>query len=516
MVRKRILLLLGLLALIWGCSSPAQTQVTLEVDGKVYSFSTRSSTVREVLAEAGVKLGPYDKVEPDLWAEIIPGTYIRVIRIEYKLESIRRSIPFESRIIRSEALPPGERKLVQPGLNGEEEIIYRITLENGVEKAREIASTRVITPAQDEIIVVGVENFLSSVPISGTIAYLSGGNAWLMKLSSSTRRPITTWGDLDGRVFELSPDGKYLLFTRREDGNKLNSLWVVTATIAGDEPKPLGLEGILYAEWEPGTGEEGVYRFAYSTGERTTGSPGWKAHNDLWIATWHPFESLQTTPIITAWENVPYGWWGVNFRWVPGKKMFAWATAESIGFVDGETGVITQLLSFAPYYTYGEWVWVPPLSPSPEGNFIATVIHGPPVSGELPQDSPLFEIWILSLDGRIKLRWAENTGMWSHPHWSPMYPKGDFILYGQANEPFYSRTSLYKLYLADRDGSNRRIIFPPPLEPGLQDPSQVSWSPYGLQFVVSYQGNLYLVDVEKKQYFQLTGDGNSFNPRWAR
>ncbi|MCS7285782.1 MAG: G5 domain-containing protein [Anaerolineae bacterium] len=515
-MRQGIFLVVGLFLLVWGCSTPAQTPVTLEVDGKIYSFSARGTNVREVLAEAGVKLGPYDKVEPDLWVEVGPGTHIRVIRVEYKLESIRRPIPFESRVIRSEALTPGERKLVQPGISGEEEIIYRVTLENGVEKARDIASTRVITPAQDEVIVVGVEKLLSSVPVSGTIAYISGGNAWLMRFSSNSRRPITTWGDLDGRVFELSPDGKYLLFTRREEGNKLNSLWVVTATIAGEEPRPLGLEGILYAEWEPATGANGIYRFAYSTGEKTAGSPGWKAHNNLWIATWRPFESIKATPVITAWESIPYGWWGVNFRWIPGKNLFAWATAESIGVLDGEKGVITPLISFAPYYTYGEWVWVPTLSPSPEGDFIVTVVHGPPVSGEQPQESPLFDVWVLSLDGQIKIRWAENTGMWSSPHWSPSYAGKDFILYGQANEPFYSRSSLYKLYLADRDGSNRRVVFPPPLEPGLQDPSQVAWSPYSPQFVASYQGNLYLVDVGKRQFFQLTGDGNSFNPRWAK
>jgi hypothetical protein len=513
---KKGFIFIATILLLSACSTPAQKPITLEVDGKVYSFSTQALTVREALAEAGVKLGPYDRVEPDLWVEVAPGTHIRVVRVEYRLESFRRPIPFEPRTIRSEALPPGERRLIQPGINGEEEIVYRVTLEDGVEKGREIVSTRVITPAQDEIVVVGVEKFLSSVPISGTIAYLSGGNAWLMRLSSNSRRPITTWGDLDGRVFELSPDGKYLLFTRREEGQKLNSLWVVTATIAGEEPKPLGLEGIIYAEWEPGTGQDGTYRFAYSTAEKAFGSPGWKAHNDLWIATWEPFASLKAAPVITAWENVPYGWWGMNFRWIPGKDLFAWATAEGIGLVDGRTGVVTPLLSFAPYYTYAEWVWVPPLSPSPDGDFIATVVHGPPVGGEQPQDSPVFEVWLLSLDGKIKVRWAENTGMWSHPSWSPSYSGGDFILYGQANEPFYSRTSLYKLYLADRDGSNRQVIFPPPLEPGLQDPSQVSWSPFGPQFVVSYQGNLYLVDVKGKQFFQLTGDGNSFSPRWAK
>jgi len=342
-----------------------------------------------------------------------------------------------------------------------------------------------------------------------------------MREASGTRRPITTWGDLDGRVLELSPDGRYLLFTRKEEGPKLNSLWVVTATIAGEEPQPLGIEGVLYAQWEPESGIEGFYRFAYSTGKGISGPPGWEANNDLWIATWQPFTTtVEATPVITGWEEVPYEWWGVNFRWMPGDKLFAYATAESVGVVDAETGVITPLLNFAPYYTYSEWVWVPTLSPSPEGRFIATVIHGPPLGDEPPEDSPVFEVWFLSTDGKVKIKWAQNTGMWASPRWSYSYAltnrKADFIVYGQANEPFRSQTSRYRLYVADRDGSNRRVIFPPPMEPGLTDPSQLAWSPYGPQFVVSYQGNLYLIDIEARKISQLTEDGNSFQPCWAR
>ncbi|RLC79296.1 MAG: hypothetical protein DRI61_08205, partial [Chloroflexi bacterium] len=49
----------------------------MEVDGKIYALSTTASTVREVLAQAGVELGPYDRVEPDLWEEVRPGMSIR-------------------------------------------------------------------------------------------------------------------------------------------------------------------------------------------------------------------------------------------------------------------------------------------------------------------------------------------------------------------------------------------------------------------------------------------------------
>ncbi len=517
-----LVLILGAM-LAAACSSPPEEiHLKLEVDGKIYAISTTASTVREVLAQAGVELGPYDRVEPDLWEEVSPGITIRVIRVQYELETETRPIPYQRRVIRSEALAPGEKRLVQPGADGTEELVYRITVENGVETERQLVSTRVITPAMDEIVVVGIKSSLPSVPFSGTIAYLSGGNAWIMREASGTRRPLTTFGDLDGRVLALSPDGRYLLFTRKEESPALNSLWVVTATIAGAEPVSLPITGVLYAEWAPQSPQDGEYIFAYSTGEGTAASPGWRAHNDLWLARWRPFTpEVDASPVITAWEDAPYGWWGVSYRWIPGGELFAYATAEEVGVVDVETGRRTALLKFAPLYTYSEWVWVPHISPSPDGKFIAATVHGKPLGDEPPQDSPVFDVWVLSTDGKVEILWAQNTGMWAAPHWSPSYESEsggvvDFVVYGQANEPFHSQTSRYRLYVADRDGSNRRVIFPPPMEPGLADPSQLDWSPYGPAFVVSYQGNLYLVDVKEHKFHQLTEDGNSYRPQWAR
>ena len=68
----------------------------------------------------------------------------------------------------------------------------------------------------------------------------------------------------------------------------------------------------------------------------------------------------------------------------------------------------------------------------------------------------------------------------------------------------------------DRDGSNRRVLFPEEGAPGL-DPQQVVWSPEPLAaeggadmaywIAVVYQGNLWLINSQTGEAQQITGDG---------
>src|SRR5207244_3157557 len=115
------------------------------------------------------------------------------------------------------------------------------------------------------------QNAVASVDVHGTLVYLAQGNAWLMRNSSADRRPLTFEGDLDGRVFDLSPDGKYLLFTRTGATN-LNTLWLADTVILEEKPRRVPLDDLLYAQWAP----DGSNQVAYSTGEKTSGAPGWK------------------------------------------------------------------------------------------------------------------------------------------------------------------------------------------------------------------------------------------------
>ena len=51
---------------------------------------------------------------------------------------------------------------------------------------------------------------------------------------------------------------------------------------------------MMYFTYDYGEWSSDGHRFTYSTAERTEGSPGWKADNDLWIAS---FVETGTHPI---------------------------------------------------------------------------------------------------------------------------------------------------------------------------------------------------------------------------
>ena len=530
-----LVLAVGLLTLL-ACGPPEPMPVTIVVDGGQRVVQTTGATVRDVLAENGVTLGELDRVEPDLWVETTPGMTVTVVRVEEKLEAVREVVPFQHKTVKSEAMAEGETRLIQPGANGEVEIIYRLILEDGVEVARNELRRATINPAVDEIVVVGTQGALVSVPISGTIAYLSAGNAWLMREASGGRRPLTSEGDLDSRVFALSPDGRQLLFTRSggtDPTAPLNTLWVITTTVLGETAQSLGLAGLSYGQWS----SDGR-RFAYSTAERTAGSPGWKANNDLWIASFTEAGRgpISVTQVLSPSAESVYSWWGTHYAWSPDGRYFAYAQADQVGLIDAVSGERTPLIQFPVYHTYGEWVWTPGLSWSPDSRFIACVVHGPSETGEeSPEDSPIFDLWVLSTDGQVKVQLVSQAGMWAAPCWSPVQqsPEPDFgelsravegpvsgrqessIAYGRAQEPYNSQLGLYDLYVMDRDGSNKLKLFPSGDEVGLEAP-QMAWSPYGDPLVIAHKGNLYRLDVANGRLQQLTADGESGHPRWSR
>jgi len=498
-------------------------------DGTSLTVIARSDiSVRALLEKMEIPIGRDDEVEPDLWREVENGMTITVTRVEYGEETEVRPLPFRQRVIRSEAMPAGERKLLQLGSEGREEIVYRLVIKDGQVAEREEVLRHVAERPVDEIIAIGIVSDLPSVPISGTLAYVSGGNAWVMRGTSGSRRPLTSWGDLDGRVMALSPDGDWLVFSRVEPDapeRSLNSLWIVGTTILNEEPQPLGIQGVVYAEWF----SDGR-RLLYSAAERSGSSPGWRAHNDLWqadISGLKPAGRRTGGEVITAtstllWEAASdevYGWWGTNFALSSDDRRVAFGRPHAIGLIDLWSGSETVLLEFAVYHTYGDWVWLPELSWSPDGRFIASSAHGQPKYGGRPEESPFFDMWVLDRLGMVQALMAEEAGMWAAPHWSPARAAADgraesFIVYGVARNPRDSHSSRYDLYVMDRDGSNRMRIFPPAGWEGVVAPD-LAWSPAGWQLAVAHDGHIYLVDALTAEVTQLTADGHSAGPRWA-
>jgi len=243
--------LLLILVLLAACAVPESfPTVTLIADGETRTFSTNALTVRDLLAEAGVVLDEDDRVEPVEPTFVEDGMTVRVIRVEVHLETEQREIPFERRTVREASLPEGETRLLEPGVTGLEEFTYRITVEDGVQVERKLIRRSILQEPRAEVVLIGVQPELKPVPITGTVAYIANHNAWVMQTMSPNVRRLTHTGDLDGRVFSLSPDGTYLLFTR-------SSAAAIPSVEEGESASSVGITATVTATATLAPGEEG-------------------------------------------------------------------------------------------------------------------------------------------------------------------------------------------------------------------------------------------------------------------
>ena len=536
---KHLLHILFAFLIAWGAACTPQEEVpgirvSLIADGRERTFAYAVPvTVGEFLRDpkVNVELNELDRVNPPPFTQISDGMRVTVVRVTERTDCEQSEIPYRQSTLLNEGLQPGEQRVGQAGQNGTLEVCYRVKFDDGVEAERvEISRTVIIAP-RDEIIYVGPTGEVEPVPITGALAYISNGNAWIMRGSSTTKRPLTTTGDLDKRVFTLSASGKQLLFTRKipqtEGENTFNQLWLLPDTTQDQMPVKLIPGDVLYADWMPNIDNT----ITYSTGEARAAAPGWQAYNDLWRMRIDPQtgEALNVAQLIERSTGGLYGWWGTRYDWSPDGQKLAWVQADSVGLVDLQAGILEPpLLRFSVFLTRADWSWRPTVSWSADGALILTTVHGPPVGRELPENSPAFDIAVAATDGSYSASVIKYAGIWAAPQFSPFlddedsrFPRG-YLAYLRSRDPFNSINGEYDLYVADRDGSNARKVFPPDGQPGIAAQQSIfhnqefAWSPTGRQIALIYQGNLWIVDVESRVAHQLTLDGGATNPVWTR
>jgi hypothetical protein len=534
MMEKRLYHLISLLfmfaSLIFsGCSSTPTPETKIEihilVDGQEQVLRLPpGSTVQEALDGAGIVLGELDRVDPVAYTVLADQTLVTVIRVREEFEVEQVVIPFEQQNQPSEFLSEGEQQPLQLGENGVQEITYRRIYENDVEVSKNPIKVVTIKEPVPQIMLVGVQSVFTPLTLPGRLVYLSDGNAWMLEGNTANRIPIVTTGDLDGRVFQISDDGEWLLFTRSgEEDGIINSLWAIKI----DDPAleiDLDVQNIIhFADWVPAT----ELQVAFSTVEARQAAPGWQANNDL---RWRDFSlnawlsSVKT--IVDTNSGGIYGWWGVDYAYGLGPVDIAYAGPDQVGIINQEGITPTVLLDITPLQTRSDWAWVPGLNWSPDGQVIFTVDHAAPSGVESPEESPNFDLMAIPLSGGDPLHLVKGVGMFAYPLPSPILvkPSGERsyqVAYLQAIFPTQSETSRYRLVVMDRDGSNQREIFPPAEAAGL-DPQRAwgAWSPQplvgmnGLALAVLYQGNIWLVETATGESWQVTGDGRINRLAW--
>ncbi|MBN2385944.1 MAG: G5 domain-containing protein [Anaerolineales bacterium] len=511
---------LALLLLLTACAAPRVRQNELAVsviaDGVRQQVSLPAgSTVQDALDTLELGLGQLDRVDPPVYTILSEGTGITVTRVREVFETQQVLIPFEHQELRNESLPAGESRLIQPGQNGLKEITIRHLYEDEVEVSSSVVSETLLQPATAEIVMVGVQTPFAPLPIPGRIVYMATGNAWAMEGTTAVRRPLVTTGDLDGRVFSLSPDGEYLLFTRRSEQDpteEINTLWAISTTSPNPTLINLRVSNVVhYAGWVP----ESRYTIAYSTVEPRATAPGWQANNDLYYMIFHAWgQRGNSRRILDSNAGGIYGWWGTVFAPSPDGRQIAYTRPDGIGLVDAAEGGLVSLLDITPLNTHSDWAWIPGLAWGADGRTLFVVTHAPPSGLVSPEESPFFDLTALSLANSANVRISTQTGMFAYPASSParfLDPEKSYRLaYLEAIFPAQSETSRYHLIVMDRDGSNRQVLFPDEGLPGIEPQTPV-WAPVltdGGDFIaLLYQGNLWLVDSISGQAQQITGDG---------
>lgn len=509
------------LLLLAGCVAPQvrQGQITVQVmaDGKQVQVEVPAgSTAEDALSAAGVILGELDRSEPPLYTVLNDGSSVRLIRVreEFTIEQV--VIPFEEQVVRNESLPEGQEYWLQLGENGLMENTIRRVYEDGVEVSSAVVKSVVIKEAVPQIKMIGVQRPFAPISIPGRLAYLVDGDAWVMEGSTANRRQVLTTGDLDGRVFSLSPDGSWLLFTRRsQEESAINTLWAVNLEVPGSEPIDLQVTNIIhFADWKPGS----VLTIGYSTVEARAAAPGWQANNDLGLLSFTSAGRVRHLPtILEANSGGLYGWWGTEFAWAPDGFRLAYARPDSVGILELSDGSMNPILELTPLQTFSDWAWVPGIAWGPQGDVLFSANHLP------PPESPLFNLMALPLLEGAPITLASQVGMFTYPVTSPSreLPSGEQayqVAYLQALFPDQSDSSRYRLMVMDRDGSNRRSLFPPEGMIGIE-PQRVVWSPEPLEnggFAIAflYQNNIWLVDASSGTAWQVSGDGLTSRISW--
>lgn len=470
------------------------------------------SSVKQALETAGITMNALDKTDPISTTLLSENTTITITRVKEDFLIEQAIVPFEQQTIKNESLPEDQSLLIQAGANGIQQNTWRILYENGIETSRTFVSSEITQAAKPEIVMIGVQSPFTPQTISGLIAYISSSSAWVMENSTLNRRLVVSTADLDGRVFSVSPDREWLLFSRlsNEEG-AINTLWVVNLKSEASEPISTGISNVVnYADWVPGRGRT----IAFSTVDPVPTAPGWNANNDLLL---YRFDAdgkpLETKLIVDKNSGGISGWWGASYEWSTDGSKVAYARPDSIGLVNLESGALIPLAEFDVYNTGSDWAWVPGIKWSPDDQSLFTTLL--PASSNGTMSIPALSVILVNAHKVINL--VPNCGLFCYPNPSPVDSEGRyFIAYLGAILPDQSETSRYNLKVMDRDGSNQRKYYP---EEGIQglSPQNLKWSPSWAEdqlLAGIAQGNLILVNTDTSSVKQITGDGSISKMDW--
>lgn len=129
--------------------------VNVNLYGAQVVMRSHAETVRALLEERKVKLGPKDEVRPALDTPLATAGQVSVVRNGLTTLTVQEDIPVPKQIIADNTLSYGVSAVRQKGAPGKRAVTYEVNTQNGAEVSRTAIQTVIIQQPVTEIVVQG-------------------------------------------------------------------------------------------------------------------------------------------------------------------------------------------------------------------------------------------------------------------------------------------------------------------------------------------------------------------------
>lgn len=129
---------------------------TLNLYGTISQVYSHERTIREMLVQKRITLGPQDTLSVSRDAMLQPGMTVAIWRDGVQTTTVEESISFSVRQIQDVDQPVGYRKVQTTGTNGKKLVTYQITMKGGSEVQRATIQSVILEQPKEQVEIVGV------------------------------------------------------------------------------------------------------------------------------------------------------------------------------------------------------------------------------------------------------------------------------------------------------------------------------------------------------------------------
>jgi resuscitation-promoting factor RpfB len=143
--------------------------VTLIDGGREVAARSVRGTVADLLAAAGIGLGPLDQVDRAFGASLFPGDVVRVTRVSEQHVTIEQDVAFGVRLQPDPNLERSSQVVVTPGTLGRVQSTYLVRIVDGRETARALLESQELAAPVAEVRRIGTRTPTGSSEIEAII-----------------------------------------------------------------------------------------------------------------------------------------------------------------------------------------------------------------------------------------------------------------------------------------------------------------------------------------------------------